>query len=173
MITRIQRIVLLLLLPVLSTPALAQSRGFGFQGWGPRVGISSDPDQVIGGVHFDLGDFARGVRFQPSAEIGFGDDVVTLLANGMVSYYFPIDAPVTPYAGGALTVAFYDFDSDCEGFGGRFGRGRGDCDSETEIGPTAVGGIEMKLDGGSRFLAELNVGFADLPEVKVVAGWTF
>lgn len=155
-------------------PALAPAADFGWQGWGPRVGISSDPDQVTGGVHIDLGEFAPGVRFQPSADIGFGDDVTTLTANAMVAYYFPVDAPVTPYAGGQVTAAFYDFDSDCKGFGRKFfNRHADDCDTETEIGPMAVGGIEMDLSGGNRFLAELAVGFSDLPEVKVTAGWTF
>jgi hypothetical protein len=114
------------------------------------------------------------VRFQPSAEIGFGDDVTSLTANAMVSYYFPVDASVTPYAGGQVTVAFYDFKSNCEGFGRKyFGRNERDCDSETEIGPMAVGGIEMPLSGGSRFLAELNLGFSDTPDIRVIAGWTF
>ncbi len=170
---RIQRVALLLLI-ILATPAIHHAEGFGFQGWGPRVGISSDPDQIFGGVHFDLGEFAPGVRFQPSAEIGLGDDVTTLTLNGMVSYYFTVDAPVKPYAGGQITAAFYDFDSDCKGFGNSFfGRNETDCDSETEIGPAAVGGIEMKLEGGSRFLAEMSLGFSDLPEMKITAGWTF
>ncbi len=170
---RIQRAALLLLI-VLATPAITRAAGFGFQGWGPRVGISSDPDQIFGGVHFDLGEFGPGVRFQPSAEIALGDDVTTLTANGMVSYYFPVDAPVTPYAGGQITVAYYDFDSDCSGFGNSFfSSNETDCDSETEIGPAAVGGIEMKLDGGSRFLGELSIGLSDLPEMKITAGWTF
>ena len=78
---------------------------------------------------------------------------------------------MTPYAGGQITAAYYDLDSDCAGFGGRFGNV---CDdSETEIGPAAVGGIEVDMDGGSRFLAEIQVGFSDLPDVKLIAGWTF
>jgi hypothetical protein len=164
-LTRVAPVLLALLL----VPSLHHAADFG---WGPRVGFSSDPDQIFGGVHLALGEFARGVRFQPSAEIGFGDDVTTVAVNAMVSYYFPVEAPVTPYVGGQLTVAFYDFDSDCKGFGNKFGN-KNECDSETEIGPAAVGGIEMDLEGGSRFLSELSIGFSDLPEVKLTAGWTF
>lgn len=161
-------------LALLLVPAVCLADGFGYQGWGPRVGISSDPDQVFGGVHVDLGEFASHVRFQPSAEIGFGDHVTTLTMNGMVSYYFPVNAPVTPYAGGEITAAFYNFDSDCEGFARNyFGRHEHNCGSETEIGPAAVGGIEMKMNGGSKFLAEVSLGIGDLPQAKLTAGWTF
>ena len=163
----------LALVALLLGSSLLPAADFGYKGWGPRVGLSSDPDQLTGGVHIDFGEFASGVRFQPSVDLGFGDDVTTLTINGMVSYYFhkQVDGPVVPYAGGQLTVAFYDLDSDCEGFGQGFGNG--ECDSETEIGPMAVGGIEMGLEGGNRFLAELALGFSDLPEVKITAGWTF
>jgi hypothetical protein len=142
------------------TPASAE--GVGLRGWGPRVGVSDEPDQVVAGVHFDLGHLAKHVRWQPSADVGLGDDTLTLTGNVMVAYYFPGDWSVTPYAGGQLTAAYYDFDED----------GGGD-DTETEIGPGAVGGIEMQLEGGNRFLAEVQFGFSDLPEVKVLAGWTF
>ncbi|MBI3449175.1 MAG: hypothetical protein HY049_09695 [Acidobacteria bacterium] len=150
-------------------PAAAHAQEMGLKGWGPRVGFSSGPDQVVGGVQFDLGEFAPHVRFQPSAEIGFGDHVTTVQFNAMVAYYFPIKAQVTPYAGGSLSAAFYDFNSNCGGFARSFG-----CEShDTKIGPVGVGGIEMKLSGKRRFLAELQLGFTDLPDAKIVAGWNF
>jgi len=130
----------------------------GYRGWGPRVGLSDDPDQIVGGVHFDLGEFSPHVRLQPSVEVGFGDHVNSLLGNIMVSYYFQPQKSVTPYAGGQLTAAFFDPD-------------RGD--SETEIGIAAIGGIETRLKGGTRFLAEIQLGFGDIPDVKLMAGWTF
>ena len=151
----------------------ASADGLGWKGWGPRAGISSDPDQFVGGVQFDLGEFARRLRFQPSIEIGLGDDTTTIQGNLMVAYYFPVEASVTPYAGGSLSAAFYDFDSDCRGFGVSQSGGRGCDDSETEIGPVGVGGIEMKMKGKARFFAELNLGFADIAEAKIVAGWLF
>jgi len=172
MSARLARVVMITLLGLM-VPATASGDEFGYKGWGPRVGISSDPDQVFGGVHFDLGEFAPHVRFQPSVEIGLGDDVLTLAGNFMVAYYFPVKAKVTPYAGGSLTAVYFDFDNDCGGFGTSFG-GRNRCgDTDTEIGPAGVGGIETKLSGGARFLAELQLGFAELPEAKLTAGWTF
>ena len=149
----------------------ASAEGFGYQGWGIRAGISETPDQFVVGAHVNLGEFARGVRFQPSIELGFGDDVFSAAGNLAVFYYFPLQATVTPYVGGQITAIHYDLDNDCAGFGGRFGSA---CSgSETEIGPAAVGGIETEMSSGSKFLAEIQVGFRDLPEVKLVAGWTF
>ncbi len=143
----------------ISGPAAAE---IGYRGWGPRVGFSGDPDQIVGGVHFDLGEFAPHVRWQPSVDFGFGDDVFALTGNLMVAYYFQVQGTVTPYAGGQLTAAYFSFDD-----------GRGGDDSDTEIGPAGVGGIETKLKSGTRFLAELQLGFGDIPDVKVLVGWTF
>lgn len=163
---------------IVATVALAHAPSvaaadIGWRGWGPRVGLSEDPDQVFGGAHFDLGEFAPNVRFQPSAEVGLGDDTLSVIGNVMVSYYFPIEGKVTPYAGGSVSAAFYSLDDDCKGFGRRFGE-PGDCgDTEVEIGPMAVGGVEMTLSGGTRFLAELQIGFGDLPDARILAGWTF
>ena len=139
-------------------PAVADA---GYRGWGPLVGVSDDPDQIVAGVHFDLGEFAPHVRWQPSVDFGFGDDVFAFTGNLMVAYYFPVQGTVTPYAGGQLTAAYFDFDDDRGG------------DSDTEIGLAGVGGIETKLKGGTRFLAELQLGFGDVPDVKVLIGWTF
>jgi hypothetical protein len=145
----------------------------GFRGWGPRVGLQSDPDQVIGGAHFDLGEFIEHLRWQPSVEIGFGDDIVSFFGNFMVSYYFPVDAKVTPYAGAQVQAWLFDFDEDGDAdFDADFD---GDLDDgfNAEIGLDAVGGIETKLKSGTRFLAELQVGIGDVPEIRVLAGWTF
>jgi len=158
---------------LIATPTAALADDFGYRAWGVRAGISSDPDQFVAGVHVDFGEFAKQVRFQPSAEIGVGDDVFTITGNIMVSYYFPIQASITPYAGGQITAAFYNLDHDCNGFGRRFGRPGACDDTETEIGPAAVGGIETNLQGGGKFLAEIQIGTGDLPDVKLLAGWTF
>jgi len=140
-------------------PAAAET---GFRGWGPRVGISDDPDQLVVGVHFDLGEFAPHVRWQPSVDFGFGDDVFAFTGNLMVAYYFPMNGSVTPYAGGQVTAAYFNFDNPQNGD-----------DSDTEIGLAGVGGIETTLKGGTRFLAELQLGFGDVPDVKLLVGWTF
>ena len=141
--------------------------GVGFRGWGPRVGVSSDPDQVLVGAQFDLGEFAKNVRWQPSFELGFGDDVTSLTGNFMVSYYFPVKAAVTPYAGAQVTAWLFDDN------GSQNNNGNNDDDFNAEIGLYAVGGIETKLKHGNRFLAELQLGIGDVPDIRVLVGWTF
>ena len=143
--------------------------GVAFRGWGPRVGAAVDPDQVLVGAQFDLGEFIENLRWQPSFELGFGDDKLSLYGNFMVSYYFPVNAAVTPYAGAQATVWLFDEDdpnnNNNDGFDDGF---------NAEIGLYAVGGIETKFKSGTRFLAELQVGgFGDLSDVRLLVGWTF
>jgi hypothetical protein len=147
----------------------AGGAGVGFRGWGPRVGAAVDPDQFLVGAQFDLGEFTKNLRWQPSVELGFGDDKLSLYGNFMVSYYFPVKAAVTPYAGAQVSLWLFDEDdpgnNNNDGFDDGF---------NAEVGAYAVGGIETKFKSGTRFLAELQVGgFGDLSDVRVLVGWTF
>ena len=87
-------------------PALALAgpdTDVGFRGWGPRVGLSLNPDQVHFGAHLDFGNFARHVRFQPNVELGFGDHVKLFTVNAEAAYRFSSHWDVwTPYLGGGL-----------------------------------------------------------------------
>jgi hypothetical protein len=145
----------------------------GFRGWGPRFGVQSDPDQFVAGAQFDLGEFAKNIRWQPSVELGFGDHKTSLYGNFMVSYYFPVNAAVTPYAGAQVQAWIFDNDGhNCNASGNNCDDGFDD-GFNAEIGLDAVGGIETKLKSGNRFLAELQVGIGDIPEIRVLVGWTF
>jgi len=147
-------------LVLLTVPATAFA-DMGFVGWGPRFGLSDDPDQGLIGAHFDLGEFADNVRFRPSVEVGFGDDITSFLANGLVAYYFDTNAKVDPYAGAQAVFAYFNFDDDI------------DDDSETELGVDIVGGIEVAMKDNTRFLTELQIGFGDIHDFKLMVGWTF
>ena len=151
-------------------PAAEHEAGVGFRGWGPRVGASIDADQLLAGAQFDLGEFFTNVRWQPSFELGYGDDKFSFFGNFMVSYYFPVKAAVTPYAGGQVTVWLFDQNGPINNNDLNNGVEDG---FNAEIGVYAVGGIETKLKGGTRFLAELQVGVGDVPDFRVLAGWTF
>ena len=141
----------------LAVPARAE--GLSFRGWGPRVGVSINPDQVFAGVHFNLGEIAHNLRFQPNLEIGYGDD--ELLIGG----YFPalwmfksVEGDWTPYAGGEIGFTYQDFD---------------DGGSDTDVALNAVGGGELMMKNNNRFFLEAKVGLIENPDVKVLAGWTF
>jgi len=146
--------------------ALAQgTSGIGWKGWGVRVGASADPDQIYGGVHFNLGEFAKDVRFRPTVELGFGDDVTTLQALAEVHYVFSKVQVWTPYVGGGIGLAYVNVDDD--------DNGNGD-DSDTEFALAGMGGVETKLKSGTGFFIEGKVGFGDNdPDFKLGVGWSF
>lgn len=157
---KIRHCVIALTLVVLAVPASAQELGFG--GFGPRVGVSSDPDQGFVGIHFNFGEFAPHLRFQPNAEVAAGDDHTTLSVTAPVHYRFVVNGGVTPYVGGGVTVALDDVD-----------RPRGRDDTDLEIGARGIGGVEWPLRDGNDFFLELTVGFGDIQDVQVLAGWMF
>ncbi len=141
--------------------ATTDTDDFGLRGWGPRVGLGSDPDQLMGGVHFDLGEIAPQVAFQPDVILGVGDDVTSLVASLPVWYRFEgVSTQVTPYAGGALAVGLFNVDK------------RGNDDTNVEFGLQIGGGGEWRLNSGNRFLVELRLDFGDVWDAAVFAGWT-
>lgn len=143
-------------------PAAAQD--LGMRGWGLRAGAATDPDQVIVGAHFDLGEVIDQLRLQPSLELGIGDDVSTVQGLVPVHYRFETGGEWTPYTGGGLLLALIDYDDR---------PGRRDDDNELEIAPVAVGGVEWAPSGGRRLLFELQLGGGVAFDAKVVVGMTF
>lgn len=164
---------LLACLMLLAAPAAAEdttqgssgSSGLGYRGWGPRVGLASGPDQVIAGVHFAVGEFARNVSFQPDVLVGFGDDTTSLVGSAPAWYRFRTGGNVHPYAGGAVAVGLFRRDDD--------DNGNDDEHTDVEIGLQIGGGAEWDLRSGNRFLVELRLDLIDVWDAYVVAGWTF
>jgi len=70
--------ILVLSFLILTAAAGPVAAEVGPQGWGPRVGISSGPDQILFGAHFDFGNFAPNVGFRPHVHLGLGDNLTTL-----------------------------------------------------------------------------------------------
>ena len=149
-----------LALLALAVPASAQQ--MGYYGVGPRVGVTSDPDQVMGGMQFNFGDFVPRLRFQPNFEVGVGDDHTIITVTAPVHYRFKVDANVVPYAGGGITLGWVDHELD-----------NGEDDTDFEIAAKAVGGVEWPLKGNKQFFTELTVGFGDIQDIEVLVGWMF
>jgi opacity protein-like surface antigen len=138
--------------------------GIRWDGWGPRAGVSFDPDQFWGGVHFNLGYFARDVRFRPTVYAGFGDDVTLITGMAEVHYIFSKVQVWKPYVGGGLGIAFVNADDD------------GDFEdlSDTEIAFAAVGGVETKLHSGALIGFEGRIGLGDAdPDFMAGVTWSF
>jgi hypothetical protein len=134
-----------------------------FRGWGPRVGVSVDPDQVHFGAHIDYGMLARHVRFQPNVELGFGDHVDLFTLNAEAAYRFGERWNVwSPYLGGGLGANIRRYDT---AFGNKH--------SKTEVGVNLLGGIEKGLANGDRFFVEVKFSLNDVPDLKATVGWTF
>jgi opacity protein-like surface antigen len=149
-----------LALLALAVPISAQQ--MGYYGLGPRVGVASNPDQVVGGMQFNFGEFAPRLRFQPNFEIGIGDDYTIFTVTAPVHYRFKVNANVVPYAGGGITLGLVDHDLE-----------NGNNDRNFEIAAKAVGGVEWPLKGSKQFFLELNLGIGDIQDAEVLAGWMF
>ena len=146
------------LLPVAATAQLRT-------GIGPRVGISVDPDQLLLGGQAIIGEIAPNVTFDPSLELGFGDNVTTLAANFDLHYHFDLENVTwRPYAGFGADIVFYNFDDD---------DGPGDGDTDTEVGGGLIIGAGAPTSSGNRFFAEMKFGLGDVPDLKIVVGWNF
>ncbi len=142
-------------------PALAladPATDIGFRGWGPRIGVSLDPDQVHIGAHLDFGQFASRVRFQPNVEFGFSDHIKIYTFSAEATYRFRgYRNTWEPYLGG-------DLGAHIEKVGSR---------SRTDIGFSVLGGIEKGISNGNRFFIETKLSLSDVPDAKVTLGWTF
>jgi hypothetical protein len=166
--------ILLALLVTLAGPALAQTTakpagaasGIQYSGWGVRVGGSSNPDQIYGGFHWDLGEFARNVRFRPLVEFGTGDHKTLVQGMAEVTYIFSKIQVWKPYVGGDIGFTYTDTS--------RSVLPPGADRTDTDMALMGVGGIETKLRSGVRFFLEGKVGFgSDDPDFKLGAGWTW
>lgn len=149
---------------VLAAAGTAAAQDFGYRGWGPRVGVSADPDQAFAGIHIDFGEFARNVRFQPNIEAGLGDDRLLLSFNLEAAYLFPIHQSWMPYAGGGVGVNYVNFDEP---------RGLSGDDDDTDLGINILGGVQRTRANAPDIFLELKIGLSDSPDAKITFGWTF
>ena len=150
----------LIALPLLILAVPASAQQLGYYGLGPRVGVANDPDQIVAGMQFNFGEFAPRLRFQPNFEIGIGDDFNIITVTAPVHYRFKVNANLVPYAGGGVTVGYVDHDVP-------------NGDSDFEIAAKAIGGVEWPLRGGTAFFVEVNIGFGDIQDGQIMAGWMF
>jgi hypothetical protein len=137
-------------------------RSGGRYGWGPHFGLAGDPDQLILGLHFDVGRIAPRVRFQPDVELGLGDDHTIFAFTLPAHYVFRTSSDLGPYAGGGIVIGLDDHD--------RAGR---DDDTDVEMAIALTGGLEWRTSGRDRYFLELNLMAGDLHDFQVVGGLTF
>lgn len=130
--------------------------------YGPRIGVSNNPDQVVFGGQMDFGEVAPDLSLSPNVELGFGDHMTLIALNADLQYHFEVQGSAwKPYAGGGLSVNFFSFDS-------RLGGG-----SDTQAGVNFLIGAAVPTKTGSRFFSELRLGAGDIPDLKLMFGWNF
>lgn len=141
--------------------ALAQGPPTAF---GPRLGLSIDPDQLVLGGQMMVGDLAPDVTFNPSLEFGFGDDATVIALNIDGQYHFRVQGSAwRPYAGFGLGINFIEIDLPSP---------PGDR-SDTEVGANLIVGAGVPTRSNNRFFTEIRFGLGDIPELKIMAGWLF
>ena len=132
--------------------------------WGPRLGMSSSPDQFVVGGQLDFRELAPGLSFSPNLEFGMGDNATWTAINGDLKHHFVVQgASWRPYLGGGLSVNFWNYNGS---------NGVPDA-SGTETGFNLIFGAVVPTRSGSRFFTEARVGMGDIPNLKLMAGWNF
>lgn len=128
---------------------------------GLRAGYTSwnSIHQFHFGGHAKLGDLFPNVALIPNLEVGMGDNVTVITANGDLVYRVTelTEAPWGPYVGGSLSLNIVDTDAG----------------SDSDLGLSAVGGTTYLLDNGNEVFGELRVGIMDSPGLKITVGYTF
>jgi hypothetical protein len=135
-----------------------------FQTFGPHVGFSTDPSQVVFGGQLQMGDIAPQIDFVPGVDLGIGDDLTIISLNGDFHYRFQVQGMTwQPYAGGGIAVHMISWDIP----------GPGSDDSDTRAEGTLIVGADVPTRSGSRFFVEGKIGLGDGPDLKFLAGWHF
>jgi hypothetical protein len=159
MLRRLLVVGALALLPVVAHAAPPVVTAFG-----PRAGASVDPDQLFVGGQLSLQEFAPNWSFDPSLELGFGDDLTDIAFNLDAFYHLRLKgSDWRPYLGAGLGVNFISWDAP---FGTRDR-------SDTEVGLNAVAGFTIPAGSGDHWFTELRFGIGDIPTLKIVGGYNF
>jgi len=145
-------------------PAAALAAEGSFTTYGPRIGFSTDPSQIVLGGQLELGEVAPDIDFVPSVDLGFGDHTTLVSLNGDFHYRFTVEGQKwQPYAGAGIALHFFTFDNP-----GPFVD-----HSDTAAGGSLIVGADVPTDRGSRFFVEGKFALGDGPSFKLLAGWNF
>ena len=139
-----------IVLAVLALAVLAGASVPAFAGVGLQAGLSLSPDDFLVGVHFKSSALDKNLYFVPSVEAGFGDNTM-IAGNADLHYDFNSNSKLHPYAGGGLTLNWFDNDGN----------------SDTKVGGSFLGGISLT----PKMYLEAKVGLGDVPDWKFLVGW--
>ena len=133
-----------------------------FAGWGPRFGVTVNPDQVDGGLQVHAADITRRLSFLPSFEVGAGNQHFSAGANMDLKYVFTqVRSSWHPYAGGGPSVTLLRSSLKSSKSG-----------STTDVTAGVFGGLQTRSRSGY-FFTEMRLGIIDGPDLKFTVGWQF
>jgi hypothetical protein len=145
-------------------PLVAHAASPTVTAFGPRIGASVDPDQLVVGGQLSLQEFAPNWSFDPNLELGFGDNLTDIAFNLDAYYHLRLSgSDWRPYVGGGLGVNFVSWDAPL---------GLRD-ESDTEVGLNLVGGFNIPAGSGDHWFTELRFGVGDIPTLKIMGGFNF
>ncbi len=151
------------LLVCLALPVAAHA-AVSTESFGPRLGFSLDPDQLVLGGQVSIGEVAPSLSFVPNAELGFGDHQTVVAINLDFHYRLLLKgSDWSPYLGFGAGVNFDSFDRPAPLRD----------ESETDVGGNFILGANVPTKSGSQFFSELKLGLGDIPSLKMLVGWNF
>lgn len=133
---------------------------FGQVHLGLRGGITNNPDQIHIGLH-NRGMIAPLWRFQPNADVGFGNNLTIISLNPDFHFLLPSQRTVRPYIGGAPGVFIIDRNTPVAG------------GTQTEIGLNILVGLDIASSTYRAAFVEFKIGVGDIPEMKLTGGISF
>ncbi|MDH3214869.1 MAG: hypothetical protein OEN01_01095 [Candidatus Krumholzibacteria bacterium] len=151
--------VLAVVLTVCTLVASATAKDANFAIGVRPIGFSTNPDQYTLGVQSVMGRVSR-MRFAPSVDFGFGDDVNLTALNFdlKLDLFSPPKASALFYAGLGPTISIISPDQG---------------DTDTEIGLSLVGGIKLPFGQKNYYNLETRFGIGDIPDFKLLIGVMF
>ncbi|MBD3403275.1 hypothetical protein GF420_10305 [candidate division GN15 bacterium] len=152
--------ILVTILTVLALAGNGLTQPYGpTNSFGVRAGFGIDPDQFVFGGQAVLGQVLKVARFSPSVDVGFGDDLTTVVGNVDLRVHLsPPRAAAGLYVGGGPSLAWIDPDIG---------------DSDTEIGFSAAGGLMAAMGQSNMYTLEARVGLGDVPDFRLTVGILF
>jgi hypothetical protein len=128
-------------------------------GLGVRAGLGLDPDQFVVGAQFSLGKTLSIARIVPSADIGFGDNVTTILFNADLLLRLNVEGTSFGfYGGGGPTLAFID---------------RKDAGSDWQLGLTLTVGAQVPIFPKNATNIEARIGLGKIPDFRLLFAFIF
>ncbi len=123
--------------------------GFGYAfDTGVHAGVSSNPDQIYGGLRMDLGTLFPGWHLVAIGDLGVGEDLTVLTLSGDLTYHFSLGGSLRMYTG--------------------FGIGYNWALGESTIGIGLQIPVGLELDDG--YFIEARIGFENNPDFRLNIG---